>query len=255
MCWLPMLEPIAIDAHGFLGWIDRTLGKLPGRRRVRCTPHHRSSSLRRFSGYRLWSADLPWTRAVPALTGWLAFIAFGTAFFGGRWRGLVASTFHLGTPRTCAAGVHTVALQLAVARGLAGVRGADYHGPLRCRGCFVRSADCTAGLGGAQHFVWRQSARHSMMYGQLKTVPRWRHWTTPLLFFAYGLGRRGAAGGTNCGRDCADRAGRCACRCWPGISATRHWPLPARTQARPPASGREGEVRAFESPTHRPELS
>ena len=26
----PMLEPIAIDAHGFLGWIDRTLGKLPG---------------------------------------------------------------------------------------------------------------------------------------------------------------------------------------------------------------------------------
>ena len=26
----PLLEPIAIDSHGFLGWIDRTLGKLPG---------------------------------------------------------------------------------------------------------------------------------------------------------------------------------------------------------------------------------
>ena len=28
----------------------------------------------------------------------------------------------------------------------------------------------------------------SMIYAQLKTVPRWNHWSTPALFFLYGLG-------------------------------------------------------------------
>ena len=27
----------------------------------------------------------------------------------------------------------------------------------------------------------------SMIYGQMKTVPRWHHWSTPPLFFAYAL--------------------------------------------------------------------
>ena len=123
---------------------------------------------------------------LPALTGWLAFIAFGTAF-SAAVAGLVASTFHLGHPERALLAFTQwrsswlsreawLACGALITMGLYGA-GAVLFGVRIVPLGWVGAAFCLATIGAT-----------SMMYGQLKTVPRWRHWTTPLLFFAYGLG-------------------------------------------------------------------
>lgn len=119
------------------------------------------------------------------MLGWAAFVYWG-AGFGLAVAGLVASTFHLGNPqrallaftqwrsswlsREAWASVVTLLLLAPQALsdwlGLGWGRGFGIAGAVGC----VVTVVCT-----------------SMIYAQLKTVPRWHHWTTPAVFLSFAL--------------------------------------------------------------------
>ncbi|MBQ2262565.1 MAG: dimethyl sulfoxide reductase anchor subunit [Loktanella sp.] len=118
--------------------------------------------------------------------GLMAFIWFTIAYLAAVG-GLLASTFHLGRPERAIKafrqwqtswlsreGICAVATLLIMAIYGAGL--VFFDTPLRPLGWI--------GALGALGTVFTTS----MIYAQLKTVPRWRHWTTPALFLALSIG-------------------------------------------------------------------
>ncbi|WP_439156257.1 dimethyl sulfoxide reductase anchor subunit family protein [Yoonia sp.] len=119
-------------------------------------------------------------------TGLSAFIWFAIAYCGAVG-GLMASMFHLGRPERAIKafsqwktswlsreGIAAVATLIIMAIYGAGLVFADTQ--LAVFGWL--------GALGALATVFTTS----MIYAQLKTVPRWKHWTTPALFLALSLG-------------------------------------------------------------------
>ena len=118
--------------------------------------------------------------------GWVAFVFFAFAYLGAVG-GLLASTFHLGHPERALKafsqwktswlsreGICAVATLLIMALYGAGLVFFGAHwAPLGWLGAL-----------GALATVFTTS----MIYAQLKTVPRWKHWTTPALFLLLSLG-------------------------------------------------------------------
>lgn len=118
--------------------------------------------------------------------GWVAFVFFAIAYLGAVG-GLLASTFHLGHPERALKafsqwktswlsreGICAVATLLIMALYGAGLVFFSAHwAPLGWLGAL-----------GALATVFTTS----MIYAQLKTVPRWKHWTTPALFLLLSLG-------------------------------------------------------------------
>ena len=118
--------------------------------------------------------------------GWVAFVLFAIAYLGAVG-GLLASTFHLGHPERALKafsqwktswlsreGICAVATLLIMALYGAGLVFFGAHwAPLGWLGAL-----------GALATVFTTS----MIYAQLKTVPRWKHWTTPALFLLLSLG-------------------------------------------------------------------
>ena len=118
--------------------------------------------------------------------GWVAFVFFAIAYLGAVG-GLLASTFHLGRPERALKafsqwktswlsreGICAVATLLIMALYGAGLVFFGAHWvPLGWLGAL-----------GALATVFTTS----MIYAQLKTVPRWKHWTTPALFLLLSLG-------------------------------------------------------------------
>jgi len=119
------------------------------------------------------------------VTGWAAFFTYGVGY-ALAVTGLLASTFHLGNPQRALrafsqwrtswlsregwASVVALLVMAPVALGAIGVlpsmSALGYPVALLC----MVTVGCTA-----------------MIYAQLKTVPRWNHWTTPVGFFGYAL--------------------------------------------------------------------
>lgn len=122
---------------------------------------------------------------LPAPTGWVAFVFFAVAYALAAG-GLIASTFHLGHPerapraftqwrtswlsREAWAAVATLLVMALYGAGLV------FFGTRIGWLGWIGAAGALATIGTT-----------SMIYAQLRTVPRWRHWTTPALFFLYGL--------------------------------------------------------------------
>lgn len=119
-------------------------------------------------------------------TGWVAFVFFAIAYLGAVG-GLLASTFHLGRPERAIKafsqwktswlsreGICAVATLLVMALYGAGLVFFDAHWVLLG----------WLGAIGAIGTVFTTS----MIYAQMKTVPRWKHWTTPALFLSLSLG-------------------------------------------------------------------
>lgn len=118
--------------------------------------------------------------------GWVAFVFFAIAYLGAVG-GLLASTFHLGHPERALKafsqwktswlsreGICAVATLLIMALYGAGLVFFGAHwAPLGWLGAL-----------GALATVFTTS----MIYAQLKTVPRWKHWTTPALLLLLSLG-------------------------------------------------------------------
>lgn len=117
--------------------------------------------------------------------GWSAFIWFGIAY-AMAVGGLLASTFHLGHPERAIKafsqwqtswlsreGICAVATLVIMGLYALGALFGTHIGPLGFLGAI-----------GSLATVFTTS----MIYAQLKTVPRWKHWTTPAMFLALSIG-------------------------------------------------------------------
>ena len=118
-------------------------------------------------------------------TGWGAFICFAIAY-AMAVGGLLASTFHLGHPERAAKaltqwrsswlsreGIAAIATLLIMGIYALGALFGVHMGPIGLLGAI-----------GAVATVFTTS----MIYAQLKTVPRWKHWSTPALFLTLSIG-------------------------------------------------------------------
>ncbi|KQI67755.1 dibenzothiophene desulfurase [Loktanella sp. 3ANDIMAR09] len=122
---------------------------------------------------------------LPAPTGLVA-LGFYVIAYLGAVGGLLASTFHLGRPERAARALTQWRTSWLSREGIAAIvtlllggvlaLGAIFGSYLTPLGWLV-SLGCLATVGTT-----------AMIYTQLRTVPRWRHWTTPALFFTLSLG-------------------------------------------------------------------
>lgn len=122
---------------------------------------------------------------LPDVSGWVAFIFFavGFALAGG---GLISATFHLGHPERAlksfsqwrSSWLSREAWAAAAAMAVMGIYAALI--------IFTDTRIAILGWIGAALSLLTVFTT-SMIYTQLKTVPRWNHWSPPVLFMAYAI--------------------------------------------------------------------
>ncbi|HSG54787.1 MAG TPA: DmsC/YnfH family molybdoenzyme membrane anchor subunit, partial [Paracoccaceae bacterium] len=182
---------------------------------------------------------------MPDVSGWMAFAFFTIAYLLAVG-GLVSSTFHLGHPERAlraftqwrTSWLSREAWLSAITLVVMAVYGAAL--------VFFGTRIAALGYLGAALCLCTIFAT-SMIYGQLKTVPRWNHWTTPALFVAIAL----AGGALLASKSFAAGllliiAGAIQTAAWligDGAFAARRSTLGAAT-----GLGHMGRVRAFEAP-------
>ncbi|MCC5975371.1 MAG: dimethyl sulfoxide reductase anchor subunit [Rubellimicrobium sp.] len=123
---------------------------------------------------------------LPAPTGWIAFGFFTIAYLLAVG-GLIASTFHLGHPERAllaftqwrTSWLSREAWTSVTALVLMALYGAGL--------VFFGQRIAWLGLAGAALSLGTVLTT-AMIYAQMKTVPRWRHWSTPALFLSLSLG-------------------------------------------------------------------
>lgn len=119
--------------------------------------------------------------------GQTAFWAFGLAY-GLATAGLVSSTFHLGNPQRALKAFSQWRTSWLSREGWAAVAALGMSAPVALAAIFGPQEQGFAG--GVLGFVAAGLCAltilcTAMIYAQLKTVPRWNHWTTPVSFFAF----------------------------------------------------------------------
>lgn len=121
----------------------------------------------------------------PAPTGWIAFSFFALAY-AGAVGGLLASTFHLGHPERAHLALTQWRTSWLSREGIAAIAtllvGAIYAAGLVFFGTRIAPLGWLTSLG-----CLATVFTTAMIYAQLRTVPRWRHWTTPALFLTLSL--------------------------------------------------------------------
>ena len=126
-------------------------------------------------------------------TGLMAFIWFAIAYLAAVG-GLLASTFHLGRPERAIKAFSQWQTSWLSREGICAVVTllvmAAYGAGLVFFGTALRPLGWL-GAAGALATVFTTA----MIYAQLKTVPRWRHWSTPALFLALSVGGGALLGG------------------------------------------------------------
>ena len=125
---------------------------------------------------------------LPDVRGWAAFwyYALGFGLAGG---GLLASTFHLGNPQRFLKAFSQWRSSWLSREGCLAVAALAVLG-LFAIGSLMSAVWQPLGYIGAMLAVLTVFAT-SMIYAQLKTVPRWNHWSTPVLFMLLSLGGGG----------------------------------------------------------------
>ncbi|MEO9865407.1 MAG: DmsC/YnfH family molybdoenzyme membrane anchor subunit [Yoonia sp.] len=118
-------------------------------------------------------------------TGFGAFIWFAIAY-AMAVGGLLASTFHLGHPERAIKAFSQWRTSWLSREGIAAVVTLVIMGIYALGALFGTHMGFLGFLGalGALATVFTTS----MIYAQLKTVPRWKHWTTPALFLTLSIG-------------------------------------------------------------------
>ena len=117
------------------------------------------------------------------VAGWWAFAAWGLGY-GLAVAGLLASTFHLGNPQRALLAFTQWRSSWLSREGWASVLALLALAPM--------ALSDWLGLGLPRGIGWAGAALcgvtvlcTSMIYAQLKTVPRWNHWSTPVTFMAF----------------------------------------------------------------------
>ncbi len=126
---------------------------------------------------------------MPEARGWIAFwyYALGFGLAGG---GLLASTFHLGNPQRFLMAFSQWRSSWLSREGCLAVVAMAVLGLFAIGEIFLEAHWQPLGYFGAILAVLTVFAT-SMIYAQLKTVPRWNHWSTPVLFMLLSLGGGG----------------------------------------------------------------
>ena len=120
----------------------------------------------------------------PAPTGWVAFAFFALAY-AMAVGGLLASTFHLGHPERAYLAVtqwRTSWLSREAIAAIATLLTGGVFALLRIWDISAAPLGWLVSLG-----CLATVFTTAMIYTQMRTVPRWRHWTTPALFLALSL--------------------------------------------------------------------
>jgi len=182
---------------------------------------------------------------LPPVTGWVAF-AFYAIAFALAGAGLMSSTLHLGHPeRALKAFTQWRSSWLSREAWLAifamAANGLYALGPI-----FFDARVTVLGYLGTG-LALATVAATAMIYTQLKTVPRWHHWSTPALFLAYAIsGGAILAGQTGIAPILLVVTG--ALQLWVWQDGDRRLAASGTTLATATGLGTRGAVRAFEPP-------
>ena len=117
--------------------------------------------------------------------GWAAFALWGLGY-GLTVGGLLASTTHLGRPDRAWRAFSQWRSSWLSREGIAAVATLVILAPVALSDLLGLGLSRLPGVLGAV-LALATIATTSMIYAQLKTVPRWNHWTTPAQFFAFAL--------------------------------------------------------------------
>lgn len=117
--------------------------------------------------------------------GWAAFFHWGFGY-GLAVTGLVASTFHLGHPERAWRAFSQWRSSWLSREGVAAVATLLVFAPQALSDWLNLGLGRSFGTVGA---VWAMATVlcTAMIYAQLKTVPRWHHWTTPALYLGFAV--------------------------------------------------------------------
>lgn len=118
-------------------------------------------------------------------TGLDAFLVFGLAY-GFAVLGLLASTFHLGNPQRAFRAFTQWKTSWLSREAWSSVISLLLMAPVALIAIFLGVHSATFGFPAAFLALLTVFCT-SMIYAQLKTVPRWNHWTTPALFLTFAL--------------------------------------------------------------------
>jgi len=182
---------------------------------------------------------------LPDVTGWVAFVFFTIAYLLAVG-GLLASTFHLGHPERAMKAFSQWRTSWLSREGVAAVAALLVMAVFAARLVFLDTTWAGVGVIGAALSLVTVFTT-SMIYAQLKTVPRWHMPLTPVMFLSISL-----AGG-------ALLAGQVSWATWllvlVGLVQVGYWVLGDRALAASGTNlasatglGHIGEVRAFEPP-------
>lgn len=120
-----------------------------------------------------------------AVTGWAAFLLWGLGYaLAGI--GLLASAFHLGNPQRALRAFTQWRTSWLSREAWAAVASLVLLAPVALAAVFGAQPPAALGVLGAVSCLVTIAAT-SMIYTQLKTIPRWNFWTTPALFMGFAL--------------------------------------------------------------------
>lgn len=118
-------------------------------------------------------------------TGWAAVVTYG-AGYALATAGLMASTFHLGNPQRALRAFTQWRTSWLSREAWASVAAMMLMAPVAASAVFAgRLMPVLGALAAVLCLVTVVTT--SMIYTQLRTVPRWNHWTTPALFLGHAI--------------------------------------------------------------------
>ena len=128
-------------------------------------------------------AFLGWGALAPS--GWVAFFVWGLGY-GLAVAGLLAATFHLGNPKNALKAFTQWRTSWLSREAWASVATLLTLAPVAVSDIFGLGLPRVIGqLGGILAIVTVVTT--AMIYTQIKAVPRWHHWLTPVMFVAFAL--------------------------------------------------------------------
>ncbi|GGH33822.1 DMSO reductase anchor subunit [Cribrihabitans marinus] len=182
---------------------------------------------------------------LPPVTGWVAFVFFAIAFALAAG-GLMVSTFHLGHPERALKAFTQWRSSWLSREGICAVAALATMGLYAIGAVFLGATWRPVGIIGAVLSLGTVFTT-SMIYAQLRSVPRWNSWLTPALFLSLGLsGGALLAGQTAIAAPLLAVAATVQLAAWQkGDTALQR---SGSTMASATGLGGIGEVRAFEPP-------
>jgi sulfite dehydrogenase (quinone) subunit SoeC len=137
-------------------------------------------------------AFLGWGALTPS--GWAAFFLWGLGY-GLAVAGLMASTFHLGNPKNALKAFSQWRTSWLSREAWASVATLLLLAPVALSGIFGLGLPPAVGQAGGILALLTVFTT-AMIYTQIKAVPRWHHWLTPVMFLGFAV----AGGATLSGR-------------------------------------------------------